>query len=453
MSKLIKIVIVRKVEKKSLGYALLRSFAHIVHRASYRNLHINGLENIPKNKPIIFAANHQNALLDPILIIFATNLQPVFLARADIFKNKFIARILNYLKIAPVYRMRDGKESLEKNAQSFDTSVRILKNNRILALFPEGAHTGQKSMLPHKKAIPRIVFMAAESTNFEIDIQIVPVGINYTHYYKFKRNAVINFGKPISTKSYYKRYQSEGEVKASNSMRDDLYDAIDKLVVNVPNKAYYNIFEQAFETIKQIAANQLKVKNTSRNFVKIEKYISKNISQLFEKFDQQKVDDIQAKAQKYKQLKQKTAIEEDAIIKHPVKISTIILKTLAIIILLPFSVLGILAHGLIFYLTRYPIRKFIKDPQFYSTFAFGLTLVFYPLWIIGLFFILQAIFNSWLWAFTLLVISFPSGILAWELLQLIRNTIQVIRLRTNNKYITELLDLRQQLIQFYNQFI
>ena len=443
----------RKVEKKSFGYAILMSFAHIIHRASYRCLNVNGLENIPKNKPIIFAANHQNALLDPLMIIFATNLQPVFLARADIFKKKFIARILNYLKIAPVYRMRDGKESLEKNAESFDTSVRILKNNRILALFPEGAHTNLKSMLPHKKAIPRIVFMAAENTNFDIDIQIVPVGINYTHYYKFRRDAVINFGEPIGTKQYYNQYHTEGEVKASNTMRDDLYKAIDKLVVNVQDKARYDIFEQAFEIAKPLAAKKLNIKNTSRNFVKIEKFISEKIKQHIENSDQQSIDNTQEKAQKLKQLKRKTGIDKAAIMKHPIRISTIILRTLTIVLLLPFSVLGILAHGWIFYLTRYPIRKFIKDPQFYSTFAFGLTLVFYPLWVVGLFFILLAIVHSWLWALVLLVLSFPSGILAWELLQLIRQTFQGIRLQKKNKHNATLLGLHQELIQFYNQII
>lgn len=443
----------RKVEKKSLGYALLRSYAHIIHRASYRYLHVNGLENIPKNKPIIFAANHQNALLDPLMVIFATNLQPVFLARADIFKKKFIARILNYLKIAPVYRMRDGKESLEKNAESFDTSVRILKNNRILALFPEGAHIGLKSMLPHKKAIPRIVFMAAENTNFDIDIQIVPVGINYSHYYKFGRDAVINFGKPIGTKNYYDLFHTEGEVKASNAMRDDLYKAIDQLVVNVPDKTRYNIYEQAFEIAKPIAANQLNIRNTSRNFVKIEKFISEKIAQYIEESDQQKIDDIQSKAQKYKELKQKIGVEELAIMNHPIRPFNLFLRTLAILLLLPFSVLGTLAHGWIFYLTRYPVRNFIKDPQFYSTFAFGLTLVFYPLWVIGLFFILLAMVNSWLWAMVLLVISFPSGLLAWELLQLIRHTIQALRLKKKTRHNITLLNLHQELSQLYNQIL
>lgn len=443
----------RKVEKKSFGYAILRSFAHIIHRASYRYLHVNGLENIPKNKPIIFAANHQNALLDPLMIIFATNLQPVFLARADIFKKKFVARILNYLKIAPVYRMRDGKESLEKNAESFDTSVRILKNNRILALFPEGAHTNLKSMLPHKKAIPRIVFMAAENTNFDIDIQIVPVGINYTHYYKFGRNAVINFGEPISTKKYYNQYHSEGEVKASNTMRDDLYKAIDQLVVNVPDKTRYNIFEQAFEIAKPLAAKQLNIKNSSRNFVKIEKFISEKIALYIANSDQQQIDEIQTKAKKYKELKQKIGVEKLAIMNHPIRPFNVFLRTLAILLLLPLSILGTLAHGWIFYLTRYPIRKFIKDPQFYSTFAFGLTLVFYPLWVVGLFFILLAIVNSWLWALVLLVLSFPSGILAWELLQLIRHTIQGIRLRKKTDTNSMLLKLHQELSQLYNQIL
>lgn len=443
----------RKVEKKSIGYVLLRAYAQIINRAAYRSIYVNGLENIPRDKPIIFAPNHQNALHDPILVIFSTQLQPVFLARADIFKNKIVARILNYCKVAPVYRIRDGKESLEKNTESFGTSVRVLKNKRILALFPEGAHTGLKSMLPHKKAIPRIVFMAAENTNFDLDIQIVPVGINYTHYYRFRRSVVINYGKPLSSKNYYELYKTEGEVKASNVMRDDLYTAIDQLVVNVPEKAHYEVYEQAFEMAKPVVAKALSVKNNIRNFVNIEKQIILKISEKLQNASVEFADELQSKAKKYKQLKEKLNIEEQIIQKLPLKASSVLISILRIIAFLPFGIFGALVHGWIFYLTRYPVRKFIKDKQFYSTFAFALTLVFYPLWVIGLFFILLAFTHHAIIALLLLIISFPSGILAWELLQLAIRMIKGFKLKKIARKHPELLELHNELNIIYDQIL
>ena len=57
--------------------------------------------------------------MDALAVLFTHNGQPVFLARADIFKKKMIAAILYFLKILPVYRIRDGFSSLKANDEIF----------------------------------------------------------------------------------------------------------------------------------------------------------------------------------------------------------------------------------------------------------------------------------------------------------------------------------------------
>jgi len=171
-----------KYEKWSFGYWVLKKYIQFADWLIYNKVIVTGLEKIPKNKPIIFAPNHQNALSDPMAILLNTRFQPVWLARADIFKNKTAAAILKFLKIMPVYRMRDGKENLTKNDETFSDSVKVLENNFALGLFPEAAHSGKRQMLTHKKAVSRIVFMAIEKAQNNIDIQIVPTGIYYSSY-------------------------------------------------------------------------------------------------------------------------------------------------------------------------------------------------------------------------------------------------------------------------------
>ena len=55
-------------------------------------------KNIPKGKPVIFAINHQNALMDALTARAAMKGQPVFMTRADIFKKPAIAKILRFFK-------------------------------------------------------------------------------------------------------------------------------------------------------------------------------------------------------------------------------------------------------------------------------------------------------------------------------------------------------------------
>ena len=109
----------------STGYFLLRELVRIPYHLFYRKINVIGKEHIPTDKPIIFAPNHQNALMDPLAMIFSTPKQIVFLARGDIFKGNLLIRILTFLKILPVYRQHDGKAAL-KETMLFLTNQSII---------------------------------------------------------------------------------------------------------------------------------------------------------------------------------------------------------------------------------------------------------------------------------------------------------------------------------------
>ena len=153
-----------------------------------------------------------------------------------------LTTILRFLKIMPVYRLRDGKKNLAKNETTFNNSVKVLQNNGALALFPEGAHTGKRQMIAHKKAAPRIVFMAEEKADENLDIQIIPAGIYYSSYWKFNRNLIVNFGTPIPANDFLEEYK-ENPNAATMAMRSRIYDGIDALVINIKSKNHYNDFE------------------------------------------------------------------------------------------------------------------------------------------------------------------------------------------------------------------
>ena len=97
------------IEKYSAFYAIVKSVANFWHnKVFYRKVIIVGRENINPEDHLIYAPNHQNALMDALAVLFTQKGQLVFLARADIFKRNFLASILYFLKILPVYRIRDG---------------------------------------------------------------------------------------------------------------------------------------------------------------------------------------------------------------------------------------------------------------------------------------------------------------------------------------------------------
>lgn len=446
----------RNVESRSVLYELLRLFAMAINRLSHKHITINGLKNVPGNVPVILAPNHQNALYDPLTIVLNSFFKPVFLTRADIFKKKALARILNFFGMAPVYRIRDGKDSLDKNNEVFDNCVRILKKNRMIGIFPEGAHTGIKSMLPHKKAIPRIVFMAGENTNFEIDVKIVPVGINYSHYFNFRRSVTINFGNPISSKDYYQQFVDEGETKASIVLRNDLFDALEKLIVHVPEKKIYELFDQSFELMKPVAYSKLGLKNSEKYFFQAERFLTLQINNKLA--DCEEIKELwNEKAKAYKNLKSKLKLNESELSKGIINFSEFIKIVFLTIVLFPFGLYGLISTGWFFYLSNYPLRKKFKDKQFYSSASFAINFILYPFWLFAHLFILHSIFDNWLIAIGLVLFSFPSGIIAWELGQLVQRSVRRLKMRRmiagNNKQFEQLRSLREELIIFYKSLL
>jgi len=124
------------IEKYSARYALVKQTVAFWHdNIFYRKIIVMGAENINPDHHLIFAPNHQNALMDALAVLFTHKGQPVFLARADIFKKKIIASLLYFLKILPVYRIRYGFSTLKSNDEMilrflrshFTNNVRVHK--------------------------------------------------------------------------------------------------------------------------------------------------------------------------------------------------------------------------------------------------------------------------------------------------------------------------------------
>ena len=120
----------RGIEKYSLPYAILKKYVDICFTLFYK-IRIRGRENVNIKDVLIFAPNHQNALMDALAMLQVFKYQPVFLGRSDLFKSKTVTGILNFLKILPVYRIRDGYGELQKNDATFIKTIEVLENRQI----------------------------------------------------------------------------------------------------------------------------------------------------------------------------------------------------------------------------------------------------------------------------------------------------------------------------------
>lgn len=175
---------------------VLRGLVRISLRLYYKKIYLEGAENIPKNVPIILVANHQNALIDPLLLATHTRLTPYFLTRASVFKKPIVAKMLHFIRMLPVYRVRDGFSSIQKNEQTFDQTFEVLKNNGTVIIFAEGSHSLERYLRPLSKGFTRMAF-GLKDRYPELTPVILPVGINYSAHRRSGSLVRIIFGKSI----------------------------------------------------------------------------------------------------------------------------------------------------------------------------------------------------------------------------------------------------------------
>jgi len=392
------------IEKKDRWYKLLHLFVIFTHnRIFYRKVYISNADRIPKNSHLIFTPNHQNALMDALAPLCNIDQQLVFLARSDIFQKKAIASILYFLKILPVFRIRDGYSSVKKNKDTFQKTIDVIKAQNGLVILPEGYHEGVHRLRTLKKGFARIAFQTEEASNFLLDIKIVPMGLHYSDYIKSRSDLYINFGEPIPVSNYYELYK-EAPAKAINKITSDLAEKIKPLMVHIESIDHYDVYDSLRVMYwENVCLNDENENCSKSNRINAEQKVIKSIEQLEENEPDQFTSLCELNGSFRDQIS-KTGIKAE-VFKNPVKLFSLIINSMCSVIGFPIALYGLIINILPIAIVKYSENK-IKDLQFKSSFKFVLSLVVFPLFYIILS-ILFFVFSASFWYGLILTLSLP----------------------------------------------
>ena len=423
------------MEKRSLGYDALRVYVRFAFWLTHKRVVVIGRELIPKNQPIIFAANHQNALMDPLALVCTNPLQTLWLARADIFKSKLAKPILKFMKMLPIYRIRDGKENLNNNEEVFNQVTQVLENGGSTALFPEAAHSGKRQMLPHKKAIPRIALEAEAKNNFQLGLRIVPVGIYYDHYWNFNRTLMVQYGESIGNSGYKERY-AENSQNALISLRDEILNNLLPLTMQINTAQYY----QDYEDIRMVAGEEYSHYHFFSNNPWLQQFQSEqDLIKKVEKYEIEQSDGfdlLRMRTATYIGGLRKSGYSNHQMVKTGrTGFFKLLVQLCGALLTFPLLLGGFLTCVIPYALPRVVLTRKVKDPAFKSTFIFVSGLILFPI-----FFLLESLFfgilsESFMVAFISLVTMPFIGKLAFNLLEFDRNLICAFQLKTTSKSI------------------
>lgn len=168
---------------KKICQIIIKTICFIAAKIVYR-VKIEGIENVPKNSACIICGNHVHALDAPALIA-STSRKIRFMAKQELWKSlgfKFMAWIF---EVFPVARG-------QKDTEAIKTSMKILKSNEILGMYPEGTRNGMERGIKPKNG--------AVNLAIRMNVPIIPFGVSGS--FKPFTKVVYRFGEPMNFSNY-----------------------------------------------------------------------------------------------------------------------------------------------------------------------------------------------------------------------------------------------------------
>lgn len=224
-----------------LWYKIVRFYVKLGLVSYFKKIQVYGRENIPKKQPILFVSNHRNGLIDPILIAITSGRIHNYLTRASAFKNPIANFLLRSIKMIPIYRIRDGIDSIQKNQAIFEACFTAFDKKETVVIFPEGNHGLYRRLRPLTKGFARIAFGYIDKYSKK-DLILVPVGINYSDMQDKGSAVSIYYGEPISAYDYY---DTKDENEAMEHLKNEVSTVLQKLSTHIDETKDHKTVEQS----------------------------------------------------------------------------------------------------------------------------------------------------------------------------------------------------------------
>lgn len=224
---------------------LARQTVRALARFYYPSIEITGAERIPRSGPLLLTANHQNSLMDPVMVGIVAKRPVRFLAKAPLFQIPVFGNLLHALGMMPAYRRSDDPSQTHRNLESLGVAAERLRAGEAIGIFPEGKSHDASRVEQVKSGAARIAVQAARegATN----LQLVPLGINYRRKEQFRSAIWLRVGQPIDVNAWLTQHVGDDR-QAVRDLTAEIDRRLKELVVHLDD-AIWEPFLDQLETL------------------------------------------------------------------------------------------------------------------------------------------------------------------------------------------------------------
>lgn len=164
------------------------SFVFYIFFKIFFKFKVVGSENIPLKGAVVIAPNHISNLDPPLVAASSFHIRHInFMAKAELFQNKFVGFVLNKIGAFPVQRGESDRQALKM-------AMSVLRDKKVLGIFPEGKRSKNGKLQEGSSGAA----LFALKNNAEV----IPVAIKGN--YKLFKPLTIVFGNPVNLDEYRK---------------------------------------------------------------------------------------------------------------------------------------------------------------------------------------------------------------------------------------------------------
>lgn len=189
-------------------YSALRWINGIALHWFYRDIRITGRSQIPFSAPLLIAVNHQNALVDSLIVAWAVPRRITMTAKATLLENPLIALLFRVLGVVPLRRVSDEvrrsngfSADRSRNGEAFQEILRLLEQRGAVLIFPEGKSHNEVGLEPLKTGLARLALQARDQRSIK-GVTILPLGLVFEDKGVPGTIAGVNVGEAIEMDSW-----------------------------------------------------------------------------------------------------------------------------------------------------------------------------------------------------------------------------------------------------------